>query len=75
MNIKVSSEGKAIMKTPKLCGHGVGAANLPSAATNRNDSANTSITWIVSDRAIGIKLKEAMGRGVQPICMVVFVSV
>ena len=57
------------MKTPKLCRHGVGTANLPGAATNPstmrvpNDSANTSITWIVSDRAIGIKLKEAMGRG------------
>ena len=27
-----------------------------------NDSASASISWIVSNRAIDIKLKEAMGR-------------
>lgn len=62
MNIKVSSEGKAIMKTPKLCHHGVGVANLPGVANNpsvmrvSNDTASTSITRIVLDKAIGIKL-------------------
>ena len=43
-------------------------ANLPGATINPstmrvpNDSANASISWIVSNRAIHIKLKKAMGR-------------
>ena len=46
----------------------MGAANLPSATINPstvrvpNDSANASISWIVSNQAIHIKLKEVMGR-------------
>lgn len=47
------------MKTPKLCHHGVGVANLPGVANNPsvmrvpNDTASTSITRIVLDRAMG----------------------